>query len=232
MEEVIQTVLEELTALAGSQEGMVTAAQLREAAEGKGLGSEELLKVLGALRKQRITVEVPLSQDGQARLSMGGSSARRELTGDEREYARKYQEELLSSALPGGMKSCIPGAFALAERYYCDEIGWEDLVQETCFALFASLEDGTQEREVLRRVEEGIVRAISERVSEREADQALIDQVEKLEQAVRELNEGEGEKFTIQELAIILDMDVETIHDILKLTGDDEGQSGEDQSPE
>ena len=48
--------------------------------------------------------------------------------------------------------------------------------------------------------------------------------VEKLESAVRELTEGdddESAKFSIGELAIILDMDVEEIRDVLRLTGDD-----------
>ena len=47
--------------------------------------------------------------------------------------------------------------------------------------------------------------------------------MEKLEHAVRDLNDGEDEKnaFTIDELAIILDMKVDEIRDILRLTGDD-----------
>ena len=46
---------------------------------------------------------------------------------------------------------------------------------------------------------------------------------EMVEHAVRDLNDGEDEKnaFTIDELAIILDMKVDEIRDILRLTGDD-----------
>ena len=45
-----------------------------------------------------------------------------------------------------------------------------------------------------------------------------------LEAAVRELtedDEDEKSKFSVEELAIILDMDVEEIRDVLRLTGDD-----------
>ena len=47
--------------------------------------------------------------------------------------------------------------------------------------------------------------------------------MEKLESAVRELSDDEDEeiKFSINELAIILDMEVDEIRDILRLTGDD-----------
>ena len=55
-------------------------------------------------------------------------------------------------------------------------------------------------------------------------DDSLVARVEKLESAVRELSEDEedGESaFSIGELAVILDMDVEEIRDTLRLTGDD-----------
>ena len=45
--------------------------------------------------------------------------------------------------------------------------------------------------------------------------------MEKLEAAVRELTEDESSKFSVEELAIILDMDEEEIRDVLRLTGDD-----------
>ena len=52
----------------------------------------------------------------------------------------------------------------------------------------------------------------------------LVAKVEKLEAAVRELTEDEEDessKFSVEELAIILDMDEEEIRDVLRLTGDD-----------
>ena len=55
-------------------------------------------------------------------------------------------------------------------------------------------------------------------------DDYLVAKVEKLEAAVRELTEDEEDessKFSVEELAIILDMDEEEIRDVLRLTGDD-----------
>ena len=55
-------------------------------------------------------------------------------------------------------------------------------------------------------------------------DVSLVAKVEKLDNAIRELTEDEedGElKFSVGELAVILDMDAEEIRDVLRLTGDD-----------
>ena len=49
-----------------------------------------------------------------------------------------------------------------------------------------------------------------------------MEKVRKLEAAVRELSEGEEKKFSLEELAILLNMDVDEIRDVLRLTGDDQ----------
>ena len=78
---------------------------------------------------------------------------------------------------------------------------------------------------LLKNVElAGIRNAIEEQTQRKFEDDYLVAKVEKLESAVRELTEGdddESAKFSIEELAIILDMDVEEIRDVLRLTGDD-----------
>lgn len=50
----------------------------------------------------------------------------------------------------------------------------------------------------------------------------LVSKVENLEAAVKELtDDDDATKFTIDELAVILDMNVDEIRDVLRLTGDD-----------
>lgn len=66
--------------------------------------------------------------------------------------------------------------------------------------------------------------AIEEQTQRKFEDDYLVAKVEKLEAAVRELTEDEDDensKFSVEELAIILDMDEEEIRDVLRLTGDD-----------
>lgn len=79
------------------------------------------------------------------------------------------------------------------------------------------------EKWLLSEMRKGIQLVLEEQTQRKFEDDSLVARVEKLESAVRELNDGEDEKnaFTIDELAIILDMKVDEIRDILRLTGDD-----------
>ena len=75
------------------------------------------------------------------------------------------------------------------------------------------------------RITFGLRSAIEEQVMQKQRDDSLVAKVEKLDSAVRELSEDEEDKtlpFTLQELAVILDMDEEEIRGILRLTGDEE----------
>ena len=83
----------------------------------------------------------------------------------------------------------------------------------------------------MRKITSGnpwIIKALEEVCREQKQqkfrDDSLVARVEKLESAVRELSDDEDDArnaFSINELAIILDMDVEEIRDTLRLTGDD-----------
>ena len=80
------------------------------------------------------------------------------------------------------------------------------------------------EKWLLGRIRCGIRHAIEEQTQRKFEDDYLVAKVEKLEAAVRELTEDEEDessKFSVEELAIILDMDEEEIRDVLRLTGDD-----------
>ena len=71
-------------------------------------------------------------------------------------------------------------------------------------------------------VRNGIAAAIGAQTEQKFQDECLVAKVEKLESAVRELTDDDGEtRFSVDELAVILDMEVEEIRNILRLTGDD-----------
>ena len=60
------------------------------------------------------------------------------------------------------------------------------------------------------------------RTQQKFRDDYLVSKVENLESAVKELTDDDDTtKFTIDELAVILDMNVDEIRDVLRLTGDD-----------
>ena len=107
----------------------------------------------------------------------------------------------------------------------CEEIFIADLIQEANISLLMALgEEEPEEKDekwLLGRIRCGIRHAIEEQTQRKFEDDYLVAKVEKLEAAVRELTEDESSKFSVEELAIILDMDEEEIRDVLRLTGDD-----------
>ncbi len=124
-------------------------------------------------------------------------------------------------------------AAELAAEKNCEEIYLADLIQEANISLLTALnsvgdggvkEDTLDEEWLLTQICAGIDEAIRQQTERKFADDCLVAKVEKLEEAVRDLSEdeeGQETKFSIDELAVILDMDAEEIRDVLRLTGDD-----------
>ena len=171
---------------------------------------------------------------------------REPLTEEEKEYLRDYLEGLsyngtenksaeeLFQALGEGdalagaelTQLYLPVAAQMAADMNCKEIHLADLIQEANVVLLTALEepepavkDDTWMRLTLRK---GIIAAIEEQLQQKFRDDCLVAKVEKLEAAVKHLTDEDGEtRFTVDELAVILDMQVDEIRDILRLTGDD-----------
>ena len=81
--------------------------------------------------------------------------------------------------------------------------------------------DGEPGEWLRRRIESGICGMVSQSERQKFEDDILVEKVRKLEAAVRELTEeNEEKKFSVEELSILLDMDIDEIRDILRLTGD------------
>lgn len=119
-------------------------------------------------------------------------------------------------------------AAEMAVEMNCEEIFIADLIQEANISLLMALgEEGNDKKDekwLFGKIRAGIRNAIEEQTQKKLEDDYLVAKVEKLEAAVRELTEDdddESAKFSVEELAIILDMDEEEIRDVLRLTGDD-----------
>ena len=114
----------------------------------------------------------------------------------------------------------------MAVEMNIEEMQLADLIQEANLCLIQALgtagNECRDEKWLLSEMRKGIQLVLEEQTQRKFEDDSLVARVEKLESAVRELNDGEDEKnaFTIDELAIILDMKVDEIRDILRLTGD------------
>ena len=237
-----QNKLKEVQELAKEHDNTLKAAEIRQVFDGCDLDKSQLLGVLKYLTSQGILIEG---------LETAGEDAKEPerkkipLTAEEEAYLRGYLEELpelpeinkevlftdLSEGQQDAMQTLtsyyMKTAADLAVEMNIEEMQLADLIQEANLCLIQALGNaGTERRDeqwLLDEVRKGIQLVIEEQTQRKFEDDSLVARVEKLESAVRELNDGEDEKnaFTIDELAIILDMKVDEIRDILRLTGDD-----------
>lgn len=116
----------------------------------------------------------------------------------------------------------------MAAEMHAEEILLADLIQEANLSLLNVLAKAAEQEHdeawILDGVRKGIENALEEQSERKMADDSLVARVERLDKAVRELSEDEEDgksPFSVNELAIILDMKVDEIEDILRLTGDD-----------
>lgn len=235
----------------GKQNGnMLTHEQIREHFASTDLETSQMLKVLQYLKLQGIMIEgdtVPVETEevGETEPESKGTST--PLTSEEEAYLKDYLAEVsngkevspemlhtLFENLADGdaiaeaalTSIYLPVAANMAADMNCTEIQLADLIQEANVVLLTALSDPETERKddawLRLQLRKGIIAAIEEQTQQKFRDDCLVTKVEKLESAVKDLTDDDGEnRFTIDELAVILDMNVDEIRDILRLTGDD-----------
>ena len=220
--------------------------QIKECFGELDLDKSQLIKILQYLKLKGISIEgaeeiSATSQTGPEEVSEE-KEEKVPLTAEEEAYLKEYLEgleeqeqgersaeelfELLSQAELS--QKYLRAAAEMAVEMNCEEIFIADLIQEANISLLMALgEEEPEEKDekwLLGRIRCGIRHAIEEQTQRKFEDDYLVAKVEKLEAAVRELTEDEEDessKFSVEELAIILDMDEEEIRDVLRLTGDD-----------
>lgn len=235
----------------GKQNGnMLTHEQIREHFASTDLETSQMLKVLQYLKLQGIMIEgdtAPVEKEevGETEPESKGTST--PLTSEEEAYLKDYLAEVsngkevspemlhtLFENLSDGdaiaeaalTSIYLPVAANMAADMNCTEIQLADLIQEANVVLLTALSDPETERKddawLRLQLRKGIIAAIEEQTQQKFQDDCLVTKVEKLESAVKDLTDDDGEnRFTIDELAVILDMNVDEIRDILRLTGDD-----------
>ena len=237
-----QNKLKEVQEIAKQHENTLKASEIRQVFDGCDLDKSQLLGVLKYLTSQGILIEG---------MEIAGEDAKEPehkkipLTPEEEAYFKSYIEELpkisdidkdgVFDALAKGNQEAMQTltsyymktAADLAVEMNIEEIQLADLIQEANLCLIQALgnagEEIRDEQWLLGELRKGIQLVLEEQTQRKFEDDSLVARVEKLERDVRDLNDGEDEKnaFTIDELAIILDMKVDEIRDILRLTGDD-----------
>lgn len=245
-----QEKLREICELGKQNDNLLTHEQIREHFASTDLETSQMVKVLQYLKLQGISIEgegqaQPEAEATKEEYISGGTST--PLTAEEETYLKEYlsevsvgkelSEEMLhilfenlsqGDALAEAALTSfyLPVAANMAADMNCAEIHLADLIQEANVVLLTALSDPETEHKddawLRLQLRKGIIAAIEDQTQQKFQDDCLIAKVEKLEAAVKELTDDDGEnRFTIDELAVILDMNVEEIRDILRLTGDD-----------
>ena len=239
-----QEKLKEIQETARSQGGNLKAEQIRETFGNAGLDSSQQAGVLRYLTSQGISIEgADTGKDKEQQEERQAVP----LTEEEKAYFREYMDglpreegeedrEALFAKLAGGSREAsqrlaalyMKEAARLAAEMNTEEIFIADMIQEANLALMQALENaGSAQRDeewLLTEIRKGLEEVCREQKQQKFRDDSLVARVEKLESAVRELSDDEDDArnaFSINEMAIILDMDVEEIRDTLRLTGDD-----------
>ncbi len=247
--EEFQRLLAGMTERAAGQNHFLTLEDIKVFLGDSGLDPEQMKKVLQYLKVQGITVEGMEHIYKEETASVSEERTPVPLNPEERAYLKSYREDLkawrfsqaaageLFLALSRGDGSVreelihryLSVAADLAEAENCEEIPFPDLLAEANLSLVAALDEKEpwlkSDAWLRERIRLGIRAAVEEQTRRNFSDDYLVSKVEKLDRTIRELTdeeEGEKGKFSVQELSVILDMDVEEIQDVLRLAGEGE----------
>lgn len=149
------------------------------------------------------------------------------VSGERRERLFQAYREGTGGARQELMESYLPEVVKIVKELHRSDIFVGDMIQEGNLGLLSAL-DSLEEKcpedphvWILQQVTAAVKDSIRNQREQKWEDDCLISRVEKLESAVRDLVEDAGDKFSVEELSAFLDMSVEEIRDVLRLTGDD-----------
>ena len=206
----------------------------------EGMDQEKLKKVFDFLEMQGITVhgyskKCEVTQKVEEVLQVP-------LTAEEEEYLEEYletfgeiegfdREQLLADFIAGEdvkesiLKSYQKEVVQIAKELHSGEIFFGDLLQEGNMGLLMALEQAAAQEEIhtwlMSEIRSSIRLFMEEQSQQKKEDDILVEKVRNLEAKVKELTEDEDVKYSVEELAAFLDMDVEEMESVLRLTGDD-----------
>lgn len=235
-----QDKLKEIQTLAMKNGKQVQAELVQQFFGEEGMDQEKLKKVFDFLEMQGITVhgyskKCEVTQKVEEVLQVP-------LTAEEEEYLEEYletfgeiegfdREQLLADFIAGEdvkesiLKSYQKEVVQIAKELHSGEIFFWDLLQEGNMGLLMALEQAAAQEEIhtwlMSEIRRSIRLFMEEQSQQKKEDDILVEKVRNLEAKVKELTEDEDVKYSVEELAAFLDMDVEEMESVLRLTGDD-----------
>ncbi len=241
-----QKKLAELSQSADENGKVLKGDQIRDFFEGMDLNREQLLQIFRYFKSQGIHIEgisfsdeqesqpteteeekaaeaKALEQEDQKRA--GRIQENQCLTAEDKEYLKHYKESLKKpEEITERLERFLPLAADLSAEMFRDGMNLADLIQEANVALlniFAGDMEGVTDTDIRERLRKGVKEAANQQDEQKFEDDCLVAKVQNLDNVMKDLTDGdEGEpKFSVEELAIMLDMDIDEMKDIIRLTG-------------
>lgn len=185
-----------------------------DSAQKTAAGAEEESGGLGAYLRRLLELAEESFEDEHALLA-------RVMRGEEEAKARLIE-------------SYLPLIGEAAGNFEDEEVLLEDLIQEGNLGLLEALDSLEQfdspaacSAHILNSINEAMARVITGSREKREADGHLVSRVNHLNEAVKNLERDLGHKVSAEELSAYLEMPLQEIRDILRMSGDQIELEGE-----
>lgn len=186
------------------------------------------------------------STDSIAENSEADSKSEKALTPEEAEYLEEYENTLknISPEKPGEREVLFQKALKkdeaakkrLAELYMAEvvntarelrheEIFIGDMIAEGNIGLLTAMETLHEAEDfhafLCGEIRNAILFMVEQQTDQKQSDNILVEKVRDLETKIKELLEDDDAKYSVEELAAFLDMEVDEIQAVLRLTGED-----------
>lgn len=232
---IFREMLTEIKKAADASGNRISRDKVRELLAGLPLEEEHLELVYEYLAQQNIRVtdgqEEPETGpvEGQESLSLYIDELIRmeqEMPGEEQQLMRRVMEGD-ETARDQMIRQYLPVICAKAQEYQESHLPLEDLIQEGNLALLtamASLEKYDSPAACRAHIFNSVGRAMEQAVEDsrkgHEMDQGIVSRVNHLHEAVKNLERDLEHKVSPEELSAYLEMPLEEIQDILRMSGD------------
>ncbi|MCD8348935.1 MAG: hypothetical protein LUD16_13540 [Lachnospiraceae bacterium] len=240
--------LTELKAAADEAGGVLTKTKIREMLKTMPLEENHFQLIFDYLAEQKIrVVESEETDDGSCRRPEEEDDAAQP-DEEERRSLSLYVEELealseiddaeevrlLERIRSGddGAKERLIGIYlplicSMAEDYGEDVLPSEDLIQEGNLGLLSAVDSlgefdsaAACRVHILNQIRETMEQAVSQGQDKHKMDEGLLSRINHLNEAIHNLERDLGHKVSAEEVSAYLEMPVEEIEDLLRVTGD------------
>ena len=196
--------------------------------EEDALSEEQMELVYDYLLSQKIAVTGYVKKGG----TVLEEKEEKHFSNEEEAYLETYLEEMSAlrpqNTMEENLKQYFPKVVEIAKELHNPELFIGDLIQEGNIGLMLAIEnEQAGETEILESIRQMIQLLVEEQEEVKHQDNKMIEKVKFLDESLKNLTEDLGRKPTLEELADYMEMPVEDVNDIIRLTGEDDDEEDE-----